>query len=527
MSAARWTHGDGASSGSRRAVARGRVAARAALLWSLLVAALLLHVVAARVSPFTNDEGAYLYDARMLTEGVMAGGDGLVKSPVALGAFALSVLVSGGSLFAARAVSVIATGGLVVSLYALGRRLVGPRAAWVAVFLFLFTASAILLGSLGTTEPLALALGVGALALVARGRPAWWSDALAGVLFGLGFGARKTTLLLVPAVLVLLWVRRSARVRRAVAALAGFSAVLIVLVVGVLAVDERAHVADVLGAGQAAVIRTARDDPELFHVWVRGSRKMTGMAAAFRLSLPLVAAAGLAALAGTRGARSLRTERAAPADGSLGFTVLAAWVGTVIVGYLVWPVFLVEYALELLPPVALVGGWGVARLRGVFGASAAVLLLAVAVVSGFSAVTRPPVGSFTRQAVEDAADVLEREVPLPEPVFTGAVIVPYLSGHRVLFDIAHPMWYRFPFVPDRERGRFLPPLAVIDDAVRTRVGWALVDQLTDFAYLRHQGNLLGFIWEEFSFVQEIPNDTGFRKNPLYLWERPRETEQRP
>ena len=41
--------------------------------------------------PFTNDEGFYLYDAKVLLEGRMPAGDVLVKSPIVAGLFMVGV----------------------------------------------------------------------------------------------------------------------------------------------------------------------------------------------------------------------------------------------------------------------------------------------------------------------------------------------------------------------------------------------------------------------------------------------------
>jgi hypothetical protein len=200
----------------------------------------------------------------------------------------------------------------------------------------------------------------------------------------------------------------------------------------------------------------------------------------------------------------------------------AAWVATLGMLYTLWPTLLPDYLADALPAAVLLGGlWCSRRLerRGWMRTMSVGIFAAATVVCLVRAYLTPWTGMFTRRAVEEGARVLTARVPREEPGLTAALLIPYLTGHRVLFDIAHPYWYGYTFVPADVREVFLPPLAAVEHAVRERVRWVVVEHLTDRAYLRHSSNLLGYVWSHFQFEVEIPNETGFRSNPLLIWRR--------
>ncbi|MGH9857919.1 MAG: hypothetical protein ACRD4B_08755, partial [Acidobacteriota bacterium] len=83
----------------------------------LFLAALLLRILYASELPVTNDEGNYLYDAWMVREGVLAGGDGYVKAPLVLLWVSFWQWILGNTIIAGRLSSVVIGSLTIVPIY--------------------------------------------------------------------------------------------------------------------------------------------------------------------------------------------------------------------------------------------------------------------------------------------------------------------------------------------------------------------------------------------------------------------------
>ncbi|TSC71602.1 MAG: hypothetical protein G01um101438_1033 [Parcubacteria group bacterium Gr01-1014_38] len=475
--------------------------------------------------PFTNDEGLYLYGAKTLLEGRLPRGDVLTKAPAVAGLFMAAVWASDGSLFAARLASALLNTLTAFPLAALGRRLGGPRAGSAAGLTWLFAAGPIVFAAFGQTEAAAGFFGVSALALAAavlrvgEEGPTFprrrFLALAAGVLLALAFASRKTSgVLLLPAAL-LFW--NSPRVFRAKIFTAAFAGALLAIVPWlVLAywLYGTVGIREALGIGYAAIIAGHLRNPEAVGAWAASPHWALGVG--LRTAGPVLLLALLGAGSGFWGGR-LREIRTSP------LAVPTVWLAALALLYAAWPTLLPDYLPEFFPPVVLLAVAGLLRGKSLLGVSgqrvSAGLLLVWNLGILWSVYHAPWIGMFTANAVRTAAAEVQRYVPRDEPIFTAALLVPYLSGHRTLFDVAHPFWYRYAFISPSVQRTFLPPLEEIESAVRTDVRWALVEQFTDYVYLRHPSNLLAVIWKDFTFVREIPNETGYRVNPLLLWRR--------
>lgn len=486
----------------------------------LLTTGLALRLVFVVHQPFTNDEGSYLYDAKTLLEGRLPAGDVLTKAPAVAGLFAASVWLTDGSLFAARLVSALLSTLTALSLAALTARLAGAPIGRLAGGLWLIGAGPILFAAFGQTEAVAVFFAVSALALWARTLDSaketheQWLAMSSGWLFVLAFASRKTSVALLVPVLLLWWiVRRSRREQWHLlqTALLGALAIGVPWLVFVSQLYGIIGVREAMGFSYAGILAGHVADPQTFRSWIEGPGWALGIAG--RTLGPLLLAAGIGLLS-HRARRSL----AAPA-----VSVPLSWGVALVALYTLWPTLLPDYLPDFLPALVLLASVGAIRAWHALSRPGRLVVLTLMALWNVVILARvshtPWIGMFTRAAVETAAAEVQRLVPPDEPLFTAALLVPYLSGHRVPFDIAHPFWYTYAFVPHDVLETFLPPLRAVEEAVRTRVRWALVEHFTDYAYLRHESDLLSFVWREFTFVASIPNDTGYRNNPLLLWER--------
>lgn len=494
---------------------------RTLFLWfALLAVGLGLRLLFVFHQPFTNDEGSYLYDAVTLLAGRLPAGDVLTKAPAVVGLFAASVWLTDGSLFAARFVSALFSMFTVVPLAALATWLNGAATGRVTRIFWLLAAGPVVFATFGHTETVAIFFGTTALTIWVfalrrvAGRTSWKVAVVAGMCAALAFASRKTSVaLLAPAFLLLLRFGLAGRARRRVlwAAAGGALLVFIPWLIFVGLVYGTIGVREALGIGYAGIIAGHVASSEIVRSWVGGPGWALGIAG-WTLG-PLLLAAGFGLLS-HRARRSLT----APA-----VSVPLSWGVALGALYALWPTLLPDYLSDFLPPLVLLASVGAIRAWHALSRPGRLVVLTLVALWNVVILTRvyytPWIGMFTRAAVETAAAEAQRLVPPDEPLFTAALLVPYLSGHRVPFDIAHPFWYCYAFIPPAVHQTFLPALAEVEHAVRTRVRWALVEQFTDYVYLRHPSDLLSFIWREFTFVREIPNNTGYRNNPLFLWKR--------
>lgn len=560
------------------------------VLGAVVLLGLVLRVVFAAHLPATNDEGTALYDAWTVREGRLPGGDGIVKAPVFVGAFAVGLAALGPTLANARLVSVLAGLLTAVSLLVIARA-TGLRGRWAYAVgaLWLLGVTPAIFGAYVHAQPLqtllvSTGLALLASALRAQARRPLLLAFLAGGMFALGLGVRKTTAALaLPSLVLLVASARPWRQRAAAAAAAtiGFVAVLGVLV----GIEQRLYgfpgVQYFLGVDVAKIdpATTASADE-------RRSAFVKGVLPLFREGLPLLflALAGL----GAAGEEVLRRVRAGPSEPSAArlawlFPIALAWAGgsflranergehlafgvwpywVVLIGTLIaalllprrrasenttasvrqavvllalplawivgtafiyasWIKFTANYLAEFLPPLTLLAALGARGIGTFFRPQRLVVPLAVlvaawgSVIAARSGYAFPHTGTFDLSSLHEAAAVLRSTVPREELVLTAAVAIPFLSGHRVPFDVAHPTHYAYGFIEPRVRNVYLAPA---EEMVRTAlrdVRWVVLERLTDFSYFREYPEIKRHVEENFTDIREIEN----LSNPITILRR--------
>ncbi|TSC73179.1 MAG: hypothetical protein G01um101438_202 [Parcubacteria group bacterium Gr01-1014_38] len=228
----------------------------------------------------------------------------------------------------------------------------------------------------------------------------------------------------------------------------------------------------------------------------------------------LVMSASIAILAVSSREQAPSPEEEVPA---LRKTILPAvgvpllWLLGTTVLYASWIKFTANYLAEFLPPLTLLAALGGAWLAAEYRRRAPVLvLLGVLVAWGAYASARSGyvfahTGTFDRSSLEEAAAVLRRQVPKEEPILTAAVALPVLSGHRVLFDVAHPTHYAYGYIEPQVRNIYMAPVEAMVAAVRSDIRWVVHEQLTAFSYFREYPEIEQFVNAEFEPIAEIEN----------------------
>ncbi|MEX1997156.1 MAG: hypothetical protein WEA04_00550 [Candidatus Andersenbacteria bacterium] len=201
---------------SRRSESEGTPAAlsRRAVIFLLIflfVVAVGLRILYARELPVTEDEGNYLYDARSLRQGILAGGDGYVKAPLVIAWMALWQFLLGDTIIAGRLSSIVIGALTIFPIYSLGCQLKNRLTGIMAAAVWSLFGAAVLANVYAHTQPLALFFGIMGLAVLwqAVRQPAFSASPSlsahgpsnlkligAGMLLGLGVISRKSILAL-------------------------------------------------------------------------------------------------------------------------------------------------------------------------------------------------------------------------------------------------------------------------------------------------------------------------------------------
>lgn len=464
----------------------------------MVIASALIHCFFAWHQGFTNDEGAYLYDARTILFGQLPSGDVLTKAPVPIFFFAIGEAFSGKSLFAARIINSIFSIATVLPLFFLLRALGDRKAAYIGSVLWLLGSGTIVFHSMGHTQTIASFFLVGSLCFFVLGIHSKNINAkymfYAGICFALAYASRKTAVAVgVPVILSWFMLRDSRRglAKATGVFLLGVVSVGIPWVLGVLALYGSQGVWHMLGGAYGEILVHSQS----ISPWAGSAQRMLFEAARigslYGLLLLIVCV-------------TIFRSRA---------LVGASWVATLVIAYAVWPTHLVEYLADFIPAIVLAGSLAIASLhlvrwqQYILGGS----LLFLSASSLQSVYIHPWTGMFSRDAVLQSAQWLTEHVPMQEEVFTAAVIVPYVSGHNVLFHLSHPQWYGYDFISEQDKNTFLPQYALVEEAAQTRISWVLTDQLTRYAYPD-----IGT--QAFREMVRIPNNTKFRNNPLGVYE---------
>lgn len=274
------------------------------ILGGLVLCGILIRLYYAASLPVTDDEGNYLYDAAMLRQGIVAGGDGYVKAPVMIAWVSLWQALLGNSVLAGRASSVVIGVLTVFPMYFLGRQLKNRYTGLMTAAAWALFGAPVLAHVYVHTQPVALFFGISGLALVwsALGQfrehqaptpfhvvtLATWRLVVGGMLLGLGVASRKSVVALgvVPLLLVITHLPTWRERARAVVAIGVGFAIVIAVFLGVAYWGY-----GTVGVYEAIGLASAEDGqvaPEASEVAKVRAYSLRGMTPFFREGLPLI-----------------------------------------------------------------------------------------------------------------------------------------------------------------------------------------------------------------------------------------------
>jgi 4-amino-4-deoxy-L-arabinose transferase-like glycosyltransferase len=461
----------------------------------------LLHGLFAFHQPFTNDEGAYLYDARTLLIGSLSGGDTLTKTPVVVMLFATSEFITRHSLFAARLINILCSMLTAWPLYIFMRRLIDEKTARYGAILWLLGAGPIVMNSLGHTQAIATFFMAATLAAFISKR-----ILSAGLLFVLAWGSRKIGVVLLVPLLLLMYMRvidiQTVRKR---SFFVGIAVILLPYLFLIYWVYGSSGIGHALGASYTSIISEHVLGSEEIVSWGGGLERFSSVGVRIGLTYILILVTALTLIV-----RNLFSGKKGSVDYRIAVPV--GYLAALAFLYFLWPILLPEYLGDFLLPLTMIGACIFRALsNNTIVYRAAIIVVSVATVWSLASIWRTPwTGMFSRTAITEAATWLQEHVPKNEQIFTAAVIIPYMSGHSVPFHISHPQWYQYSFISQEDKRVFLPSKEALQDELATHVSWAILDQLSDYSY----PGILNASWQP---IHVVSNTTIYRVNPLRVY----------
>jgi 4-amino-4-deoxy-L-arabinose transferase-like glycosyltransferase len=210
-----------------------------------------------------------------------------------------------------------------------------------------------------------------------------------------------------------------------------------------------------------------------------------------------------------------RRSDASPADrrARLLWLLSTTWFLGVAFFYALWIKFHANYLLEFLPPLVLLAALGAHGFRTMLARRAALMAVPVTMIlliwGGYASAhlgyAFPHTGTFHPSSIREAAQYLREHVPPDDLILTGAVAIPYLSGHHVPHDAAHPTWYAYGFIEPELRNVFMASAEQMVETVFRDVRWMVIENVTKFSYFREYPAIEQLRDEEFEKVTEIEN----------------------
>ncbi len=518
--------------------------------------------------PYTNDEGFYLYDARTVLQGKLPGGDAIAKAPVFIGATALMIAVLGNILSAGRLVSLICGVLTAWPLYILGKRIGGKRAGIIASAIWLLTGAPALFNSYGHTQSIQMLFSALALAflVIAQNKKKWQWFIFAGIILGISIVARKSSLALgFPIIFILLMDKITWKNRLINTGIFGLG-MLAVLVTFLGIIFELYGKTGVLYATGISLAKESIDQlgdrgdlyatysvngilpffrealPLIFLAFVmlgqfleRLLARVNWLLARFAWVVPLMLVAGskyfldnfeektrlspgvgifwavMGIIIVLLAIFPLRRKETDLVENILWQWMPLIWFVAIAIFYAVWIKFTANYIAEFLPALALTATFGAKWLADSFQKRkvALVLVATMLIWANYSSAENSfkfnHTGTFHWSAILETADYLKKNVPQNELVQTGAVAIPYVSGHHVPFDASHPTWYAYGFIEPELRNVFMASSEQMVDAVLNKVNWFVLDKVTEFSYYLEYPMIEKDVNDNYSLVKSIEN----------------------
>lgn len=495
-------------------------------LWGAAFLGVLLRVIYARSLPITNDEGAYLYDSLQVTWGLTPYQDFLTKGPFLIYTLALGTKIFGASLWVGRGLAILSSFLTGLLIFLLARKIFSgmfsERAVLFSALLFFIFPTVAYYTSythLQVFQIICVTLSFLILlkapeSLSSQKKVSWKKFFLHGFLLGIAFFVRKTSagLLLVTFSTIFLLFKYPLlrqKINAFLFSLVGFVITFLTVFIPAYYYLPKSKALDVVGA---EVLKQATSQKAALGLSGIPSF-LVGLLSEFLSEVPSLIEDGklltfLALIFIIYLVVNSKKNRL------VWFPLI--WFLTLGLVYLVWIKFRTPYFTEFLPPLALMGGasleflWRKAssvksvELKPIF------VLLAPLFLTSFSQTYKNPyTGSIPPNVAREAASFLKENTLEGEEVLTAAVVIPYLSGNRIPYDLSHSTWYGATNIPQELLLSYFPPFKEFAVYVKlNKIKYIVLEANTESSYFKHHPEFEKYVFTNYRQVKTHPTLTG-------------------
>ncbi len=500
-----------------------------------LVGGLVLRLLYASHLPLSNDEGSYLYDGLLLSQGKWPFLTSFSRAPALMFLTALVVKIFGRSFLAGRMISILAGLGSAYFLYLIGRKLFNQRVGIVAFLLYALLAPCVVHTIYLHTQPVELFLALVGVYFVLevifdhKVKTPKFSifnfqfSILAGIFFGLAVLVRETAALYPAAMVLAIFALRDGKngtclpAGRTVSHLRLREAVL--MGVSSLAVwgGIWGFVVSQVGFKKVKAvflaITTMHDTGEYMSFGFTLKKKFEVFYGAFGENFILYFLAVVFAVIVVK-----RVVRQRQIEKNWAFLLILCSVPFLFYG-LYYRRLQAEYLAEFMPALVLMsavaldkcssGLQSALKTRSELRYHTLFLLLPIA----YCLFTNYRYqwhnqhgGTFAPEALKEAVSYVKKNIPPDEEIFTGAVIIPFLSGHELSFNISRPVIFGYPHLkPEIKYTLFPQDHEIINHLEARPVEWAVFDRTTWETFSRGHPELEDYLKNNYNIVKTIPN----------------------
>ena len=486
-----------------------------------LIGGLVLRLLYASHLPLSNDEGSYLYDGLLLSQGKWPFLTSFSRAPALMFLMAFVVKVFGRSFLAGRMISIFAGLGSAYFLYLIGRKLFNQRVGIAVFLLYALLAPCVVHTIYLHTQPLELFFilaGVWFVAGICKARPCKrskaWPFVVAGVFFGLAVLVRETAALYPAAMVLAIFAlsdgksgnRSHLRLREAVlmgvSSLAVWGGVwgFIVSQVGwekvkavFLAITTMHDTGEYMSFGF-----TLKKKFEVFH-GALGENFILYFLAVIFVAVLAVKVGGWV--------RERRVER------NWLFLLVFCSVPFLFYG-LYYRRLQAEYLAEFMPALVLMSAVALDRVveSAKCKVQSAKFFVFPFLIFNFSLLTfnfrymwlHQHGGDFSPEALESSVRFVQSEVAPDEEIFTAVVAIPFLSGNPLALNISRPTIFGYPHLePGIKYALFPTEEAIINYLENKPVNWIIIEHEVRDMYLRSDERLEDYLLHQYDIIKVV------------------------
>lgn len=495
-----------------------------------LIVGLVLRILYASHLPLSNDEGSYLYDGLLLSQGKWPFLTSFSRAPALMFLTSVVVKIFGRNFLAGRMISILAGLGSAYLLYLIGRKLFGQRVGVAAFLLYALLAPCVVHTVYLHTQPLELFFVLCGVWFVLKGVGevrGFWELIFAGVFFGLAVLVRETAALypLVFSAYLSLRALKCAITKRE-NVVAQFTARLrnaFVMGISALAVWGLIWgiIASQVGFEKVKAvflaIMTMHDTGEYMSFGFKLRKKFEVFYGAFPENFFLyILGAVFTVLVLIRAIRWVRERRV---EKNYLFLLLFCAVPFLFYG-LYYRRMQAEYLAEFMPALVLMSAvaldYCISGFQSALGSRTEVryYLTTLLPITCYLLLfnyryqwSHQHGGTFAPEALSEAVSYVRENVPPDEEIFTAAVVIPFLSGHKLSFDMSRPVIFGYPHLAPEIKYTLFPQDGEILHHLETRpVDWAIFDRTTWETFSRGHPEIEKYLKENYNTVEVIPNE---------------------